>query len=233
MHSNTWIGPLTGKLNIGVEYRFCRPQDRYTPNRPWAGSVYTGPVAIATKLVFTAEALLSREWPDPHVVSPPRYAGRLLGKLWYLSFPKVLAPCSGRVGRGCMGLRRRAMPDVRVSRFYRPLDMHDSVPMWVVLTGAVPPGRRSPTPSSSRSGTRAHSGTRANSGKCCTAAAPTAGMALAVVLPPAAPAASGSMKAFGRVLQTYRCLWIVGSGSSRRSRQPIDRKWIPGLPPHP
>ncbi len=31
-------------------------------------ALHTGPVAVATKPVFTASAWLSREWPDPHVL---------------------------------------------------------------------------------------------------------------------------------------------------------------------
>ena len=105
---------------------------------------------------------------------------------WYLSFPEVLVPCSGRVGRRRVGLWPRDMSDVRDSPFYRPLDLSDTVRMRVVLTRAVSPGRRCPTPSS-----YSHSGNRT----CRTAPSPAAGMALAVVLPPVAPVASSSVKA--------------------------------------
>ena len=85
-----------------------------------------------------------------------------------------------------MGLWPRDMSDVRDSPFYRPLDLSDTVRMRVVLTRAVSPGRRCPTPSS-----YSHSGNRT----CRTAPSPAAGMALAVVLPPVAPVASSSVKA--------------------------------------
>ena len=132
--------------------------------------------------------------PVPWQSPPNRYSLPKLGfpvsglilMFWHLSFSEVFVPCSGRVGRRRVGLWPRDMSDVRDSPFYRPLDLSDTVRMRVVLTRAVSPGRRCPTPSS-----YSHSGNRT----CRTAPSPAAGMALAVVLPPVAPVASSSVKA--------------------------------------